>query len=137
MVAYSFKRQFIEPIQSGAKQQTIRADRKRHANAGEALQLYSGMRTRQCVLIGRATCLSIQPIRIEVENAVVGFQSGRTLTMIDELDDFARMDGFDRWATMRAFWSDNHSDVPIFSGVLIRWCGFVVASRAGILQRGP
>ena len=48
MVAYSFKRRFREPILAGSKQQTIRADRKRHARRGEALQLYTGMRTTQC-----------------------------------------------------------------------------------------
>lgn len=45
MVAYSFQKRFVEPIRSGRKRQTIRADRKRHARPGEVLQLYSGMRT--------------------------------------------------------------------------------------------
>jgi hypothetical protein len=121
MVAYSFKQQFVAPILSGAKRQTIRAERKRHARAGEDIQLYIGMRTRECRLIGRATCLSVQPIRIEVENAVIGFQSGRTLTVIDELDDFARMDGFKDWRWMRAFWLENHPATPVFTGIMIRW----------------
>ena len=38
MVAYSFKQQFAPAILSGAKCQTIRADRKRHAREGEAVQ---------------------------------------------------------------------------------------------------
>jgi len=63
MVAYSFKAQFREPILAGTKRQTIRADRKRHARLGEALQLYTGMRTRQCKLIGRATCNALGFVR--------------------------------------------------------------------------
>jgi len=35
MVAYSFRARFREPILVGAKRQTIRADRKRHARPGE------------------------------------------------------------------------------------------------------
>ena len=53
MVAYSLKPRFIPPILSGAKRQTIRAiSRRRHAIPGETLQLYTGMRTKQCRLIG-------------------------------------------------------------------------------------
>ncbi len=48
MVAYSFDRRFVPAIVSGAKRQTIRAHRARHARPGETLQLYTGMRTRQC-----------------------------------------------------------------------------------------
>lgn len=62
MVAYSFKRRFAEPILAGAKRQTIRADRRRHARPGEELQLYTGMRTKSCRLIARRTCVDIQRV---------------------------------------------------------------------------
>ena len=52
MVAYSFKKQFGPPILAGTKAQTIRADRKRHVRSGELVQLYTGMRTRQCRRLG-------------------------------------------------------------------------------------
>lgn len=129
MVAYSFKSQFIAPIRSRVKRQTIRADRKRHARSGEALQLYSGLRTRHCLLIGRAVCRSVQPIRIEVDNAVIGFQSGLTLTTIGELDDFAISDGFPDWGAMREFWEANHPATPIFAGVLILWTDLISAAE--------
>ena len=59
MVAYNFKLQFASAVVSGEKPQTIRALRKerplagisksaRHAQASEALQLYTGMRTATC-----------------------------------------------------------------------------------------
>ena len=48
VVALNFKQQFIPPILSGAKRQTIRAiGRRRHAIPGETLQLYTGMRTKR------------------------------------------------------------------------------------------
>lgn len=124
MVAYSFKREFVDPILAGTKVQTIRADRKRHARPGEALQLYTAMRTKHCYKIGDAKCSSIQPIRIEVENAMICGASGNCLTTIAELDDFARRDGFTDWIRMRLFWQQNHPGTPIFTGVLIHWTGF-------------
>lgn len=45
MVAYSFRPQFIAPIQSGAKRQTVRGLRKRHAHVGELVQLYTARRS--------------------------------------------------------------------------------------------
>ena len=60
MVAYSFRPRFIEPILGGRKRQTIRAiGRRRHARPGDPLQLYAGMRTRNCRLIGRAICIDV------------------------------------------------------------------------------
>jgi len=67
MVAYSFRARFREPILVGAKRQTIRADRKRHARPGEQLQLYTGMRTRECAIIARALCSQVMPVRIDVD----------------------------------------------------------------------
>lgn len=115
---------FRQPIRTGIKTQTIRAERKRHARPGEELQLYYAMRTKYCTLIGRAGCLSVQPIRIEVDNAVIGFQSGRTLTTIDELNYFAAMDGFQSWFGMREFWKLHHPFMDVFDGMLIRWTNF-------------
>lgn len=73
MVAYSFKQRFAPqiiaglqtgPLVVGMKRQTIRADRKRHARPGEELQLYTGMRTRSCQLLGRTTCTAVAPVRL-------------------------------------------------------------------------
>ena len=120
MVAYSFKQRFIEPIRAGTKCQTIRADRKRHARPGEQLQLYSGMRTKHCQLIGRAECLSVWPVTLILreEHGVVLENFRETYRNIDA---FARADGFRDWAELAAFWSENHPGFEIFDGVLIRW----------------
>lgn len=87
------------------------------------MQLYTGMRTKHCTLIGTATCSTIQPIRIDVEEAVITGQTGNSLTMLAELDAFARRDGFEDWPEMREFWRENHK-AAVFSGVLIRWTNF-------------
>jgi hypothetical protein len=135
MVAYSFKRQFVAPILVGLgvdkldlvrrpkavvailsslsvrprpKRQTIRADGlKRHARPGEELQLYCGMRTKGCFLIGRAHCIEVLPIAIEIEAPRITLNTGRDrvhLTTLRELDAFAQADGFASYEEMGLFW---------------------------------
>lgn len=139
MVAYSFKRRFVAPIKVGLgaiehipgteyvpKRQTIRADRKRHARPGEELQLYAGMRTKQCFLIGRARCKDVRDILITLKQigGCVSVGSGNQRFAVyqgEGLGDFARADGFDGWASMVKFWKDEHGDIETFIGVLIEW----------------
>jgi uncharacterized protein YqfB (UPF0267 family) len=122
MVAYSFKQQFAAPILAGTKRQTIRADRKRHARPGEELQLYTGMRTRQCALIARVTCASVTPIRIRFPpDSMIEFDD-QTLRPGAGIDAFARLDGFPDWHAMKQFWWANHpTSLRVFTGMLIRW----------------
>jgi hypothetical protein len=121
MVAYSFQQQFAAPIKAGAKRQTIRADRRRHARSGETLQLYTGMRTRQCRLIGRAVCVGVGPVRLYLRDGAVALWTGVTLTAPSDLDAFAIRDGFPGWTALAAFWASVHPTTPIFSGVQIEW----------------
>ncbi len=123
MVAYSFKKQFVDPIQSGAKRQTIRADRRRHVRSGETIQIYTAMRTKQCRLVGTAICICVDPITINVQGSCITLKD-RVLQPLVDLNDFARSDGFEDWPAMRRFWEANHPDQPVFSGVLIRWDQF-------------
>ena len=138
MVAYSFKTRFAEPILAGTKLHTVRAPRKRDARPGEELQLYRGMRTRQCALIARETCAAVLRIFvcptddwIAVEEGYrwpgrkpqSALPSGRKYTYVDA-DAFARRDGFADWEEMRGFWLDEHpetGDGIVFEGVLIGW----------------
>lgn len=132
MVAYSFNKRFVDPIRAGIhhvvftacvpKRQTIRAIGKRsHARPGETLQLYHGMRTKQCFKIGEARCTRVLPIRIfpgcppeTIVIAIIGETPVRTV------DEFAQADGFKDAADMQHFWWDNHGFRP-FEGVLIEW----------------
>lgn len=125
MVAYSFKRQFAEPILAGTKGGTIRADRKRHARPGEHLQLYTGMRTKQCRLICRHQCAAVTDIVLNFRNNLVFFSygpdQGRYLTSGAHLNAFALFDGFVDFEELRAFWRQEHGEAIEFQGVHIRW----------------
>lgn len=122
MVAYSFKRQFCEPIVAGTKRHTIRNDRKRHARPGEQLQLYYGMRTTSCKLLGRATCNFVAPIRLLFWGRegviIVGMPD---IVGAGPLDTFARTDGFADWDELKGFWLDVHQVVDEYEGVIIKW----------------
>lgn len=129
MVAYSFKQQFIRPILAGTKQQTIRAPRtgrSRHARPGETLQLYTAMRTKYCTLIGRAKCLSITPVTINLPHYIVTIGDETFAQKWDWLNDFAKADGFPNWKAMWDFWWKTHPKEP-FSGMLIRWDALQIA----------
>ncbi len=130
MVAYSFSKQFAAPILLGTKRRTIRANRKRHARPAEQVQLYTGMRTKQCRPIGVATCETVISVQLDFRLQMVRTFSGATVTQLhapDPLDAFARADGFPDWEHMRAFWRVAHGEVP-FTGALIRWTDFKPAA---------
>lgn len=138
MVAYSFKKRFVDPIRVGLglpvlgayyggtpKRQTIRAvGKRRHARPGEILQLYTAMRTKQCEKIGDARCTEVPAIYI-------GFGTKKDVVRIfgselieytgSSLDDFARADGFPDWDDLRRFWDKNHPGVNDFHGVMPQW----------------
>ncbi len=134
MVAYSFKPRFVVPIRAGLgidappsvrpKRQTIRAvGKRRHARPGEQLQLYQGMRTRECFLIGRAKCKSVHLIQIDtrsLSNFGVRLDGGNWLRERDLLQ-FVQDDGFDDDADMLAFWNKEHPNETLFDGVCVRW----------------
>lgn len=143
MTAYSFQRQFVAPICLGLgrdvppgfevgsglaeqepKLQTIRAVGKRHhAPVGGHLQLYYGMRTKKCFQIGVARCWNVSPIKIHF--GVVGGREPPWVTIddgpVDDLDAFARKDGFPAWSELDEFWSIHHPGVHDFAGLLFRW----------------
>lgn len=133
MVAYSFKRQFVAPIQVGLgtieripgteyapKRQTIRAYRKRHARPGEEIQLYCGMRTKHCFLIGRARCTSVDGILLRFGIGKISVDNYPAIREDDELDIFAQADGFKDFAEMAAFWHEEYGQ-DHFEGIIIKW----------------
>lgn len=142
MVAYSFKKRFNPPILAGIKNQTIRAHRKRHARPGEEVQLFTGMRTKHCRLLGRPRCESALAIRITFprprQPAVIVIEqltSGFDRITGAGLDDFARSDGFDDFDDMFRFWMAEHPPSDAFEGVLIRWTPLVPADALDIAAR--
>ena len=115
MVAYNFQEQFASDVTAGRKTQTIRALRKNgHATPGQPLQLYCGLRHRG------ARKLRIDPICTGVTPCAIS-EAGVTLDgkPVDNLDAFARLDGFADFAEMRAWFQEQHG-LP-FVGVLVKW----------------
>jgi hypothetical protein len=127
MVAYSFKDRFCQPIVDGTKGGTIRADRRRHARPGEEVQCYYGMRTKHCRLVARKTCVAVYPITLFFSHHRDSIEMlcapdlGWIWSERKRLDAFARFDGFQDWADMRAFWEAEHDNFARFDGVHIRW----------------
>ena len=120
-----FQPRFWQPIVTGEKLHTIRPTRKRVICPGDQLSLrgWSGAayRSPQRVLTDE-TCIDCRPIWIDNQGIHVdGF--GR----VEDLDAFARSDGFTSWEEMQAFWNSQPPSrsgleygLP-FSGDFIRW----------------
>lgn len=126
MVAYSFQARFEGPILTGRKTGTIRAiGRRRHARAGEQMQLYTAMRTRSCRLLARVECLTADPIRLCFASPAVVVGPGliEECHAIDDLDAFAQGDGFRDWDDMAAYWraSDPLPRLGPWVGLWVRW----------------
>ena len=116
MVAYNFQAQFASDVEAGVKRQTIRANRKRkHAQPGDKLQLYTGMRTKSCRKLKDAVCCESCPVTIE-EDKVWTFSPTELNT---DLEGFAKQDGFSSWAMMRDWFAKIHG-LP-FEGTMIKW----------------
>ena len=131
MVAYSFQKRFAGAVEDGSKPHTIRADRKRHAMVGERLQLYCGMRTKNCFkIIEDPICQRVHDISIVVgERRFVAIFVRRPLCLhgIERVeiepelfDQFAVSDGFRDAQDMHEFWQASHG-AGIFRGKLIGW----------------
>lgn len=120
---YGFQDRFVKQIQDGTKRQTIRAvGRRKHAQRGDALQLYARPRQKGMYkIIDDPVCRRREQIVINVTHR--GFASievdGQKLTP-DEVLHLARQDGFLHSAEMWQFWRKTHG-VGEFLGYLISW----------------
>lgn len=122
MPALNFQSRFAEMVEKGTKRQTIRALRKdgRDPKPGDALQLYTGMRTKKCRRLRTNYCTSVTPIHMTGGMmAMTSVQvDGKWLTQC-ELDWLAEADGFRDWEEMRHWFFKVHG-AP-FTGLLIKW----------------
>jgi hypothetical protein len=135
MVAYSFKKRFAPAIETGLKTHTMRAARRRHARVGEQLQLYTGMRTKHCRLIGTARCDRFRGVLLKfstysefsffevVETDPGQFKRHGPRRSLGDPDAFAQSDGFADMEDMARFWRDEHG-VTRWEGFLIGWTDF-------------
>lgn len=129
MPALNFQKRFADLVESGRKRQTIRKIRKRgNPKPGDALYLYTGMRTKSCRLLNKVTCLSVEPFRLEEsewcvseKNTVVSLQLalGGQVMGWREGHAFAQADGL-RSTEDLAHFLRTHYGLP-FDGQVIHW----------------
>ncbi|MYE00097.1 MAG: hypothetical protein F4Y03_02295 [Alphaproteobacteria bacterium] len=114
MVALNFAASFAPAVESGRKRQTIRE--KRRCEVGQALQLYTGQRTRACRKLGEATCTGVSRVRLYLDEIVV---DDNTLAG-KAADAVAKADGFGSYDEMATWFLDTYGALP-FNGWLIQW----------------
>lgn len=115
-ITVNFKKQFVPLIRSGSKRQTLRRSRKRQTLASDILYLYTGMRTKQCELIGRYVCLSVDQVIIAENGDVV--LNGNVLNC-REAQALAQADGFDDLVDFIDFFTELYG-IPVTLD-LIKW----------------
>ena len=92
MTAINFQKRFKPMILNGSKTHTIRRRRKHTIKSGDQLQLYTGMRTKQCELIKETKCTDVIPIIITPNTGIVSID--RFILSDKALEEFAISDGF-------------------------------------------
>ncbi len=121
MPAYNFQQRFMPAILSGIKRSTIRARRKdrRDAKPGQTLYLFTGMRTKKCLRLGKSVCKSVEPINVIQRKAYFSIRvRGRTL-IPPQLTDLWVTEGFRSLDDMLRWFRSAHG--PNFTGLLIKW----------------
>lgn len=114
MVALNFQSRFAKDVEAGRKRQTIRQTAR--VKAGQAIQLYTGQRTKACRKLGDATCIDCMYVGLTERAITLGDAS----KFPRDMDDFARADGFADYAAMWK-WFFNQYKTTSFVGVVIRW----------------
>ena len=118
MVAHNFQPQFAAMIIAGTKRSTIRPNgKRRHAFVGEELQLYTGMRTKACILLMRVPCAETGSVEIHHDHIVI---DGFRVASEQNLMRLARIDGFASFGSMRA-WFDRQYGLPAVQLTQIAW----------------
>lgn len=121
MVAYNFKAQFADLVERGEKRQTIRPRRKRPTRPGDALQHYTGMRTRKARKLRDAVCTAVEPFDLDDEpGRIVIRVNGEPLPPL-QAQALAKADGFETVSAFVAFFID-HYGLPFSREMeIIKW----------------
>jgi hypothetical protein len=124
MPAYSFQKQFVPFVESGAKTHTIRGKRQNRPKPGQTFYGYYAMRTKQCRKVIQSTITRVQDITIELVKAGPRERNHHRITVdgevlaADEMQALAVRDGFADLFAMMRFWPVER--LP-FSGDIIHW----------------
>lgn len=118
MVAFNFRKEFVDKIINEEKYSTIRKTKR--CNVGDRMQLYTGQRTKHCQKIADAVCIATAKVSIDEYGKV-------NLTEIDgdrraiplNKTDFIYMEGFNTLDDMIDFFQEWHG-LP-FEGYMHVW----------------
>lgn len=116
MVAFNFAAEFAGPVERREKRQTIRQTRR--AKVGDSIQLYTGQRTPECrkLTADDPVCTRVTYIAIRASGITLGNVEG----LPRNRDEFARLDGFEDYAAMLA-WFQQRYGAGEFVGYLHQW----------------
>lgn len=113
-----FKREFAVPIKKGTKVFTLRFPRKRPANIGETLHMYSDLRTKRTRLISKKfTLKSTQQVYLKLSRSKDGAFSiyievdGKMLEGWSRIFEFMAKDGFHSASDFIKYWLDGKEEV--------------------------
>lgn len=128
MAILGFKKRFAGKVRNGRKKQTIRAFRKYPIKPGETLYLYTALRTKWAEKLRVVTCKSVELIHIYFNQGIIILPE-QTIDTKQELNAFAKADGFKDWDDMKAFWFAEHgvkkgkrkTILRKFEGTLTKW----------------
>lgn len=135
MPGIDFRKRFAEMVKSGTKTQTIRKKRNPPIKEGQHLTLWTGMRTKQCMPLGDATCTDVLPIKIILDKKEIWLwdEESESLDQEGEIvgnfyflnpekaNDFVKDDGFNNQDEFFEFFKNVPPDVLHFEMVVIYW----------------
>lgn len=118
MLSYNFKECFAKAVESGEKCQTVRKSKR--ASVGDSLQLYTGQRTKNCRLLGRAKTTGTAEIKIHSTGISVRiFNVEGNVPNSDNVDKFIKADGFENYQDFIEFFKNQYG-LP-FHGFITTW----------------
>lgn len=128
MVAFNFQEKFADKIKSNHKRSTIRQSKR--CKPGDTLQLYTGQRTKNCVLIAERKCQHVMGIRLDRSSPVDGKPQNYAFTRGNDheawsglagqrLTNLVRHEGFNSADEMFDFFESQYG-LP-FVGHIITW----------------
>ena len=97
MPLYDFQERFAPKVESGEKQQTIRAKRKNPPKIGQIAYCKVGLRTKNCRHLGQWWIKAVYDIVIHRGVLILDGREISGNPSLDYMDAFAVMDGFDCW----------------------------------------
>lgn len=114
MVAINCDPQFAAAVASGKRTHAI--SQSVLAKPGQALQLYTGQRTKACRKLVDAVCADCTYLALTARGVTLGDVS----RFPRDMDAFARFDGFDDYDAMWRWFSERYM-TNSFTGHIIRW----------------